>query len=162
MKHFSTALTEIIDRAFSGNRSTLAKASSVSPSTIGRFCAGEVEPTLDRLEAICKSLGRHDRKQLLMAAARDRIPLAYQDELFGDEDPASQLIRAKLSPDLAAVIRYLESTAMQDDLTASYLRRIGDWVGLGTSGTSKWSMEDLKVAEEERPYPNRQNKQNGK
>lgn len=161
MKHFATALTEIIERAFNGNRSTLAKASTVSPSTIGRFCTGEVEPTLDRLEALCKCLGRHDRKQLLMAAARDRIPTIYQDELFGDEDPASQLIRAKLSPDLAAVIRYLESTAMQDDLTASYLRRIGEWVGLGTVSASKWSIEDLKVADDVRPYRTASEKRQG-
>lgn len=75
-------------------------------------------------------MNRHDRKQLLLAAARDRVPVQFQEEIFGDEDPASQILRGKLSPDLAAVIRYLESTAMTDDLTASYLRRIGAWVGI--------------------------------
>lgn len=130
MKHFATALTDIISRCFDGNRSTLAKLAKVSPSTIARFCSGDVEPTLDRLEDICRVLNRHDRRLLLMAASRDRIPAEYQDEVFGDEDPASQVIRAKLPPDLAAVIRYLEGDAMKDAQTASYLRRIGCWVGI--------------------------------
>lgn len=147
MKHFATALSEIIDRAYNGNRSQLAKLVEVSPSTIGRFCSGDVEPTLERVDAIAQSLSRADRKQLLMAAARDRVPLRFQDEIFGDEDPASQLLRAKLSPDLAAVIRYLESTAMTDDLTASYLRRIGEWIGLTQSQGTQ-----LRVAEEPKSF----------
>ncbi len=130
MSHFSNALTEIVKHSFDGKWATLAAKCGVDPSVISRLGAGKFEPTLDRLETICSSLNRHDRKQLLMASARDRVPAIYQDELFGDEDPASQLLRAKLSPDLAAVIRYLESNAMADEGTAAYLRRIGQWVGL--------------------------------
>ncbi|MGC4014688.1 MAG: hypothetical protein QM755_09265 [Luteolibacter sp.] len=83
-----------------------------------------------------------------MAAARDRIPVAFQGELFGDEDPSSQMIRAKLSPDLAAVIRYLEASAMTDENTAAYLRRIGGWVGIIDKP------EALRAAEDPSPYGN--------
>jgi len=155
MKHFATALTEIINRCFEGNRSTLAKKSGVSPSTIARFCSGEVEPTLDRLEAISAQLPRLDRKQLLLAAARDRVPDEYQHEIFGDGDAASEFVRAKLSPDLAAVIRYLENNALQDPLTASYLRRIGDWVGISSSAKIQPLPErfpSARVAEEPTSY----------
>ena len=149
MSHFSTALTEIVERSFGGKWAELSRTSNVDASVISRLAAGKFEPTLDRLELICAAMNRHDRKQLLIAAARDRIPTAYQDDLFGDEDPASQLIRAKLSPDLAAVIRYLESNAMTDDLTASYLRRIGEWVGIVDPAPA---FGDLKVAEDEATY----------
>lgn len=130
MSNFSNALTEIVERAFEGKWAELARKCGVDPSVISRLAAGKHEPTLERLDLICKALNRHDRKQLLLASARDRVPTDYQDEIFGDEDPASQLIRAKLSPELAAVIRHLESDAMKDPLTASYLRRIGCWIGI--------------------------------
>lgn len=136
MSHFSTALTEIVNHSFSEKWSELATKCSVDPSVISRLGAGKFEPTLERLQTICSALNRHDRKQLLMAAARDRIPAMYQDELFGDEDPASQLLRAKLSPDLAAIIRYLESNAMADEGTANYLRRLGEWIFRPTESLS--------------------------
>jgi transcriptional regulator with XRE-family HTH domain len=144
MSHFSNALTEIVKHSFDSKWASLATKCSVDPSVISRLGAGKFEPTLDRLEQICTALNRHDRKQLLMASARDRVPAIYQDELFGDEDPASQLLRAKLSPDLAAVIRYLESNAMADELTASYLRRIGQWVGLTGSENTISLVADAK------------------
>lgn len=130
MKNFGMALSEIVERRYRGNRSALAKLINVSPSTIYRFCSGEMEPAMDSLEALCDQLPPEERKRLLVAAARDRIPSAYQDELFGSDEPAPSLFRARLSPDLAAVIRYLEGAAMKDESTAAYLRKIGEWVGL--------------------------------
>jgi transcriptional regulator with XRE-family HTH domain len=138
MSHLSTALSEIIARSYSGNASEFARATGVSSPNISRIRDGKFEPTLTILEALARNLHRHDRKQLLLAAARDRVPTAFQDEVFGDEDPASQLIRARLSPDLAAVIRYLESTVMNDETTAMYLRKIGEWVGILTPAPPKF------------------------
>lgn len=124
------ALQEIISRNFEGKDVRFAKKCGLSHATIGRICDGKIAPTLESLDKMCEVIPRHERKVLLMAAARDRIPEKYQSELFGDTDPASEMLRAKLSPDLAAVIRYLESTAMSDPSTADYLRRIGKWVGI--------------------------------
>ena len=147
MSHFSTALQEIITRSFEGNASNLGRATQLASSTVSRLLSGKFEPTLENLGNFGRSLTRTDRKQLLIAAARDRVPTEFQDELFGDEDPAAQLIRAKLSPDLAAVIRYLESSAMNDETTAQYLRKIGEWVGITTP-----SYGSLKVAETPATY----------
>lgn len=147
MSHFSTALKEIITRSFEGNASNLTRATSLASSTVSRLLSGTFEPSIDNLEHIAKHLSRTDRKQLLLAAARDRVPDQFQDEIFGDEDLASQFLRAKLSPDLAAVIRYLESNAMADQLTGDYLRRIGTWVGINQPDA-----RELKVAEDSPTY----------
>lgn len=144
MSNFSNTLTEIVKRSFEGKWAKLAEKSGVDPSVISRLGAGKFEPTTERLQMICEALHRNDCKQLLIAAARDRIPEKFQSEIFGDEDPASQLLRSRLSPDLAAVIRYLESTAMGDPLTANYLRRIGEWVGIIPNAAKG---QDLKVAD---------------
>lgn len=142
MSNFSTALTEIVNRSFEGKWASLASKCGIDPSVISRLGAGKFEPTTERLGIICSALARHDLKQLLLAAARDRIPTIYQEEIFGQEDAVSSLVRANLSPDLALIIRYLETTAMTDELTASYLRRIGDWVGITSNNETA-----LKVAE---------------
>ena len=146
--HLATTLKEIIVRSFDGNRSKFSKLCGVSHVTIGRFCHGEVSPTLEKLTEICSHLKSPDRKRLLLAAARDRVPEIYQDEIFGSVDQASDMIRASLSPDLAAVISYLEKGAMNDPSTAEYLRRIGKWVGL----IQEQETQALKVAEDETPY----------
>jgi transcriptional regulator with XRE-family HTH domain len=127
---FQIALNEVVIRSFAGNASSIARACQVPPSTISRLLSGKFEPTCETLETLAEVLNPDDRRQILLAAARDRIPSSFRSEIFGDEDPASQLLRAKLSPDLASVIRYLEASAMSDEVTAAYLRRIGRWVGL--------------------------------
>ena len=128
MSHFSTALTEIVERSFAGKWAELSRSCGLDASIISRLAAGKFEPTVERLGEIAGAMSRPDRKQLLIAAARDRVPNQFQSEIFADEDPASQILRAKLSPDISAVIRYLESNAMSDESTAAYLRKIGDWV----------------------------------
>jgi transcriptional regulator with XRE-family HTH domain len=147
MSHFSTALTDIVERSFNGKWAELSRASGLDASIISRLAAGKFEPTIDRLAEIAKSLSRGDRKQLLIAAARDRVPADFQDEIFGDEDAASQLLRAKLSPDLAAVIRFLEGNAMTDEATGAYLRKIGEWVGI-----TQPNYGQLKVADNPRSF----------
>ncbi len=130
MKHFGMALSEMVASHYGGNRSALAKEVNVSPSTIGRFCSGEVEPTLESLETICRRCDAPARRKLLLAAARDRIPEAYQPEIFADGDAETERLRAELPADLAAVIRYMASSALNDEATAGFLRKIGEWVGL--------------------------------
>ncbi len=146
MNHFGLALSELVARRYNGNRSALAKEIRSSPSTIGRFCSGEVEPTLDRLEAICRQCDEAERRVLLLAAARDRIPAAYQKEIFTDGNPEAERLRAGLPEDLAAVIRYLENSALNDPGTASYLRKIGEWVGISRREAR------LMVAESDEPH----------
>lgn len=146
--HLATALTEIIERSFDGNRTEFSKKCGVVYTTIHRICAGDVAPTLDKLNDICQVLNLSDRKQLLLAAARDRIPAQYQAEIFGPEERATNMIRAKLAPDLSAVIRYLEDNAMSDPLTADYLRRIGKWVGI--TGEQTPSINYITALKEEK------------
>ncbi len=160
MSHFSTALTEIVERSFESKWADLARRSGVDSSVISRFAAGKITPSIDGLGSLAAAMNRHDRKQLFLAAARDRIPPAYQDEIFGDEDPASQLLRAKLSPDLAAVIRYLESNAMSDELTATYLRRIASWIFQEPAAAT--TQNTLRVAEDPVQYPAKKNNGLGK
>lgn len=124
------ALQEIINRNFEGKHVRFSDKCGLSHVSIGRICDGKISPTLDSLEKMCRVLPRQERKILLLAAARDRIPAEYQTELFGDTDIASEILRANLPADLAAVIRYLESAALNDPTTASYLRRIGQWAGV--------------------------------
>lgn len=141
MKHFPTALQEITDRSFDGKWANLSRASGVDASVISRFAADKIAPSLEVLEQLANAMHRHDRRQLLLSAARDRVPTSFQEDIFGDEDPASMLIRSKLSPDLAMIIRYLESNAMADQETAAYLRRLGSWI-------FREDKPILKVAEE--------------
>lgn len=128
--NFSITLTEIIRLNYKGDKVKFSKLCKVSYTTIYRLCNGETEPSMEKLETICGIVHRLDRRNLLLAAARDRIPVKYQQDVYGDADASSEIIRAKLPKDLAAVIRYLESSALTDPQTAEYLRRIGTWVGI--------------------------------
>gem|GEM_PF-6507398 len=146
--HTGTALQGIIKRNFGGKRVRFSSKCCLSHVTVGRICEGKIAPTLESLDKMCAVIPRPERKILLLAAARDRIPDQYEAELFGDSDMASEILRAKLPPDLAAVIRYLESTALSDPMTAEYLRRIGTWVGI----IPKAEEQTLRAATDEERY----------
>lgn len=132
MTEFPTALNEVINRSFQGKKAELARAVDMDVSVISKLCSSKMDPSTDRLDKLCGPLTPFDRRQLLIAASRDKVPERFQDEIFGEKNSASDLLRSNLSPDLAKVISYFEQSAMRDESTASFLRHMGKMSGVLT------------------------------
>lgn len=130
MSEFSTALTEIIERSYEGNSMKLSRASSVPSSALTRLTKASLSPSTARLEELSKALNRHDRRQLLLAAARDRIPEQYQAEVFDAKGTSTAMSKGKLPNDIEAIISWLQMDALRDEETRVFIRKIGKWIGI--------------------------------
>ena len=122
---FSTVLMEVIDSEYNGNKAALGRACKIPAPTLCTLTAGEIFPSTDRLTALAEILSENTRFKLLKAAAIDRIPEKYRDEIFNENDS----IRSSLLPDdMISIINYIEDEALNDPVTADLIRAFGKWL----------------------------------
>lgn len=144
MSEFSTALNEVLSHSYNGNKASLSRASNVDASVISKLASGNLEPSMDRLEAIAKVVTPPNRKLLLLAVARDKIPAPYRDEVLAG---TGELNKPPLPNDLRAILDYLEADCLRSESTREYLRRLATWIDILPKRT------DLSlVAEDDEPY----------
>lgn len=107
------------------NRSSLAKACGVVPSTIGDYISGKIEVTRKNLLRILTGIPeKNDRELLLRAYLEDQIPEEYRT-VFGIERKNAGKAQAHGEALAAAEIIQGMNGAMQKKLI-TLLRRIRD------------------------------------
>ncbi len=125
--YFSSALNDLIVREFDGNKAALAKLTGIDRAVISVLAKPSTAPTNARLDTLASALPKAEADILMVAAAKDLIPVRHHDVFGGSAEMA-------LPDDLRTVIAHLVDQSLLDSDTASFLRTVGNWMGVLQSG----------------------------
>jgi hypothetical protein len=146
MSYFSTTLSEVLQRSYSGKQTALASSSGLEQSEISRLLRESSPCTAAKLAKLCDApdMPEDDQRALCVAAIHDLLPPRLWQLLFeGEKSMAEQLQESagfhyvgthKLPAYPDQVLRYLLDNAQRDADVAGALELIGKFLEIKGKG----------------------------